>query len=185
LCYYAEKLDVIRHKLFIQEDAMKRVWMVLLVLLVIGIGTVGAQVWTSNSPAFYSIKLAKNQWSPGNIAVVMGKWVFMENQVKAGEEYELEMTFKSNRAFKDLEICIVDASEQATPKWWMELTDYVSIEGDIPADTEITKKLTFTTLKGSTGRSNLANQFAFTTVGSPRDATVTLTFSKFTVTRVK
>ncbi|MDR2596935.1 MAG: hypothetical protein LBC76_06390 [Treponema sp.] len=164
---------------------MKKLWMVLSVLLVIGIGTARAQVWTTDAPSSYSIKLAKNQWSPGNIAVVKGSWVFKGNRIKAGETYEVELTFKSNREFKDLQVVIVDGSETAEPKWWMELTEYNEIEGTIPKDTEINKKLTFTTLKGATAGSNDANSITFTTIGSPKDATVTLTFSKFTVTRVK
>jgi len=164
---------------------MKKFWMVLLVLLVIGIGTAGAQVWTTDSPSFYSIKIAKNQWSPGNIAVVKGSWVFKGNRIKAGETYELEITFKSNREFKDLEIGIVDGSQTADPVWWMELAEFYLVEGTIPKDTEVTKKITFETTKGASAGSNDANSFYFATIGSPKDATVTLTFTKFTVTRVK
>lgn len=164
---------------------MKKSLLVLLVLLVVGIGTVGAQVWQTNAPAFYQLRIQKNQWAPGCIGVVMGSWTFNGQRVRAGETYELEMVFKANREFKDLEICIVDASEQAVPKWWAELTEYAEFGEAIPANTEITKKITFTTIKDSTGTSNLANQFAFTTTGSPNDRTVTITFTKFTVTRVK
>jgi hypothetical protein len=163
--------------------AMKKLWMVLLVLLVIGIGTAGAQVWTSNAPAFYQLQIRKNQWSPGCIGVIMGTWVFNRQQIKAGEKYEVEMTFKSNREFTGMSIVIVDASEKAD--WWTELTEYADFEEAFSANTEFTKKITFITIGGSTDSSNLANQIAVSTLGSPNDRTVTLTFSKFTITRVQ
>jgi len=157
--------------------------MVLLVLLVIEIGTAAAQIWTTSSPLPYQLPIRKNQYDEGNIAQVKGSWVFKGNQIQAGETYELDITFKSNREFKGLEIVIVDGSEKAD--WWEELTDYEEIEGTIRANTEISRKITFVTTKGASDKSNDANQLAFATTGSPRDATVTLTFSKFTITRVK
>jgi len=162
---------------------MKKLWMVLLVLLVIGIETVAAQIWTTSSPLPYLMKITKNQYDKGIIAQVKGSWVFKGNKIQAGETYELEVTFKSNREFQDLDIVIVDGSEKAD--WWTELSEYTGIEGTIPKDTEISKKFTFVTTKGATGGSNDANQLAFSSLGSPKDATVTLTFSKFTITRVK
>jgi len=160
---------------------MKKLWMVLSVLLVIGIGTAGAQVYTTNAPSNYQLKLPKNQYSPGYQGIVAGNWVFNGNQVKAGETYELELTFKANREFSDLQIVIVDGSEKA--KWWTELSDWEKIEGAIAANTEITKKFTFTTTTDATSKENRANQIVFDTQGATRE--ITLTFSKFTITRVK
>jgi len=160
---------------------MKKLWMVLLALLVIGIETVAAQVWTTSSPLPYQLKLPRNQYSPGFQGVVAGSWVFKGNQIKAGETYELEITFKSNRDFQGLDIIIVDGSEKAN--WWAELSDWAKIEEPIPANTEITKKFTFTTTKGATSKENRANQIVFDSQGATRE--VTLTFSKFSVTRVQ
>ncbi|MDR2596934.1 MAG: hypothetical protein LBC76_06385 [Treponema sp.] len=160
---------------------MKKLWMVLSALLVIGIGTAGAQVWTANAPANYQLKLPKNQYSPGHQGVVAANWLFNRQQIKVGEKYELEITFKSNRAFTGLDIAIVDGSEKA--KWWQELSDWEKIEEAIPANTEITKKFTFTTTTGATGTENRANSIVFDTQGATQE--ITLTFSKFTLTRVQ
>jgi hypothetical protein len=160
---------------------MKRLWMVLLVLLVIGIGTVGAQVWTTSAPANYSLKLPKNEWSPGYQAQVKSSWLFNKQQIKAGEKYELEITFKSNRAFTGLDLCLVDGN--AKVNYWGELSDWQKIEGDIAANTEYTKKYTFTTIKNATSAAAGDNMLVFDTQGAKQEAT--LTFTKFTLTRVQ
>jgi len=160
---------------------MKKLWMVLLVLLVIGIGTAGAQVWTSNAPANYKLDIPKNQYSPGYQGVVSGNWVFNRQKIQAGETYEVEITFKADSAFTGLDIAIVDGSEKAN--WWKELSEWAKIEEPISANTEISKKFTFITTAGATGTENRANQIVFDSQGATKK--VTLTFSKFTVTRVK
>jgi uncharacterized protein YxeA len=160
---------------------MKKLWMVLLALLVIGIGTAGAQVWTSNAPANYQLRLPKNDYGSGYQGVVGNSWLFGGRQVGAGEKYELEITFKSNIAFTGLDIVILDGSEKAN--WWAELSEWFKIEESIPANTDVTKKITFTTTKAATDKSTRANQVAFDSQGAT--AVVTLTFSKFTLTRVE
>ena len=155
--------------------------MVLLVLLVIGIGTAGAQVWTTNAPANWQLRMPKNQWSPGYQVQVKASWLFNKQQIKAGEKYELEITFKSNRAFTGLDLCLVDCS--AKVNYWGELSSWEKNEGAIAADTEITKKYTFTAIKDSSGTATDANVLVFDSQGATQD--VTFTFTKFTFTRVQ
>jgi len=158
---------------------MKKVWLVLLVLLVMG-GSAFAQVWTTNAPANYKLILAKNEYGPGWQGVCNPKWLFNGQQVKAGEVYELEITFKSSARIKQLQVMLVDGSEAA--KWWTELsTDKPVFEEDMPANTDITKKITFNANVGATGDSLRANQIVFDT----QSAGTTLTFSKFTLKRIK
>jgi len=158
---------------------MKRVWLVLLVLLVMG-GGAFAQVWTTNAPANYRLILAKNEYGPGWQGVVNAKWLFNDQQVKAGETYELEITFKLNREIKQMQIMLVDGSEAA--KWWTELsTDKPIFEETMPANTDITKKITFTTQVGATSNQLRANQIVF----DSQSAGPTITFSKFTLKRIK
>jgi hypothetical protein len=161
---------------------MKKLWMVLLVLLVIGIGTAGAQIWQTNAPANYKLSMPKNEWAPGYEGSVKNSWLFAGKRVGgAGEEYELEITFKASREFKGLDIVMADLTEKAD--WWLELSDYFSTDETIPANTDVTKKFTFTTVAKSTGTSGAANALSFNTQGS--NAAITLTFSKFTLTRIK
>jgi len=160
---------------------MKKLWMVLLVLLVIGIGTAGAQVWTTNAPANWQLRMPKNEWSPGHQAQIKTSWLFNKQQIKAGEKYELEVTFKSNRAFTGLDVCLVDGN--AKVNYWGELSGWEKFEGAIAANTEITKKFTFTTIKDATSAAAGDNMVVFDTQGATQEAT--LTFTKFTLTRVQ
>jgi hypothetical protein len=156
--------------------------MVLLALLVIGIGTVGAQVWTTNAPANYSLRLPKNEYGPGYQGVVDTRWLFNGQQVKAGEKYELEVTFKVNYELKQLQVMLVDGTEKAN--WWTELsTDKPVFDDVMAANTDITKKITFTTQKAATGAQTKANQIVFDSQSPTRE--VTLTFSKFTLKRIQ
>jgi len=155
--------------------------MVLLVLLVIGIGTVGAQVWTSSAPANYQLRIPKNEWSPGYQAQVKTSWLFNKQQIKTGEKYELEITFKSNRAFTGLNLCLVDGN--AKVNYWGELSAWEDNKDAIAANTEITRKYTFTTIKDATSNAAGDNMLVFDTQGATQD--ITLTFSKFTFTRVQ
>jgi len=160
---------------------MKKFLMVLLVLLVIGIGTVGAQVWKVDAPKGYSLKLPKNQYSPGYQGVISAKWLFDGKQINAKETYELDITFKSDKALKaeELMVVLVDGSEKAN--WWTELSDWIKFEA-IAANTDVSKKITFNTTKGALGTDPRCNQIVFDSQGS---SVVNLTFSKFTFTRVK
>jgi hypothetical protein len=156
---------------------MKRLWMVLLVLLVIGIGIAGAQAWTADAPANFQLRMPKNEYGPGCQGVVNAKWLFNGQQVKAGDKYELEVTFRVSRELKQMQIMLVDGSEKAN--WWLELSsDKPIFEETMPLNTDITKKITFTATKDSTGNSTKANQVVFDT--QTGTTAVTLTFSKFT-----
>jgi hypothetical protein len=158
---------------------MKKVWLVLLALLVVG--TAGAQVWTTSAPANYKLEVPKNQYGEGYQGVVNQKWLFNGKQVKAGETYELEIAFKSNKEIKELMIVMVDGSEKAN--WWAELSsDWIKIN-DIPANTAVTQTITFTTIKGASDASARANQVVFDS--NTANAAITLTFSKFVLKRIQ
>jgi hypothetical protein len=157
---------------------MKKVLFVLMALLVVG--TAGAQVWTHNAPANYKLELPKNQYGPGYQGTIQVRWLFDGQQVKAGEKYELEVTFKANRAVSKLQAVMVDGTEKAS--WWKELSEWFEFE-DIAANTDVTKTITWTTIAGSTDNSLRGNFIAFDT--EEGRTAVTLTFSKFTLKRIQ
>jgi len=158
---------------------MKKVLLVLLVLLVVA-GGVSAQVWTTNAPANFRLRLPKNEYSPGYQGVVNAAFLFNGQQVKAGETYELEITFKSNRAVSSLKIVMVDGSEAVS--YWSELSEYMEIQ-NIPANTDVSQKITFVTTKGASSAQTRANQIVFDSQSAT--SSIDLTFSKFTFRRMQ
>jgi hypothetical protein len=159
---------------------MKKLWLVLLALLVIGIGTAGAQVWTVSAPANYKLKKKKNDYGQGYQGIVQKNYSFNGKKAAAGEQYELEITFTSNKDISGLQVCIIDGSEKAN--YWAELSEWGQFDA-IKANVETTQKFTFTTKAAATSSDAKANQLVFDT--KTGTAAATLTFSKFIFTRVK
>jgi hypothetical protein len=160
---------------------MKKVWLVLLALLVIGIGTVGAQAWTTNAPANFQLRMPKNEWGPGCQGKVDAAWLFNGQQVKAGDKYELEITFRVSRELRQMQVMLVDCSPAAN--YWTELsTDKPVFEETMPTNTDITKKVTFTAQRDATAATAMANTIVFDT--QTGTTTVTVTFSKFTLKKL-
>jgi hypothetical protein len=158
---------------------MKKFWMVLLVLLVIGIGTAGAQVWTTNAPANYQLRLASNSgnWQ----ALIDAAWLFNGNKINAGEKYVLEVVFKSDRAVDELKFALVDNSEAAG--WWKNLTNDWPAFKDIEANTDVTLKVELSADNGASGTARAANKLCIAAEGGSK--VVNLTFSKFTLSRIQ
>jgi len=167
---------------------MKKISIISLVLfLVIGIGMASAQIWTHNAPANYRVDVTKDQWSPGFSAVINPNWLFNGQRVEAGQEFELEMTFKSNRAIPSseenaaLQIIITDGDQSVD--WWKELADYYYYQEPIPANTDVTIKIRFVAKATATNASTLSNRINVSSVAM--DRATRLTFSKFEFKRVK
>jgi len=158
---------------------MKKLWMVLLALLVIGIGTVGAQVWTSNAPANYSLTLNSNSgnWQ----ALIDAAWLFSGKKISAGEKYELEVVFKADRDIDELKFAFVDNSE--TAGWWKNLTSDWPAFPKIAANTETTLKVAISADASASSTARAANKLCVVAEGGTK--AVKLTFSKFTLTRVQ
>jgi len=171
---------------------MKKISIISFVLFfVVGLGMASAQMWTHNAPANFRIDLRKGEWSPATQASVQTAWLFNGNQVRAGEVYELEITFRANRAIpagtqgvaNSLEITLVDEAEKAPNPWWTPLAEPWGTTDAIPADTDITYKITFTTTAGALSNGRMSN--SINVASNSTQSTIRLTFSKFELRRVK
>jgi len=171
---------------------MKKISIISFVLFfVVGLGMASAQMWTHTAPANYRINLTKGQWTPAFFESVQTAWLFNGNQVRAGEVYELEITFRASRAIpagtegvaNSLEITLVDEAEKAPQPWWTVLAEPWGTQDAIPADTDITYKITFTTTQGASSADRMSNSINIAS-NSTRNA-VRLTFSKFELKRIR
>jgi len=158
---------------------MKKVLLVLLVLLVVVAGGVSAQVWTTNAPANFQLRLGDNggNWQ----ALIDAAWLFNGKRVNAGEKYELEVVFKADRAIDELKFALVDNSEAVG--WWKNLTNSWPAFKNIAANTDVTLKVSIPADNAASSAQRPANKLCIAAEGGSR--VVNLTFSKFTFSRVQ
>jgi len=158
---------------------MKKVWLVLFVLLLIGGGQVSAQIWTTNAPANYRLQLTSNSGNWQNL--IDAAWLFNGNKINAGEKYELEVVFKSDRAVDELKFALVDNTEAVG--WWKNLTNDWPVFKNIAANTDVTLKVELSADASASSAQRAANKLCIAAEGGSR--VVNLTFSKLTLKRVQ
>jgi hypothetical protein len=171
---------------------MKKLWVLTALLLVFGIGFASAQIWENTAPANFRIQIQKNQYSPGyqwTSNTGTARFIFNGNQLMAGQRYELEITFTSNRAIPELKFMLVDGSQAAN--WWKELS--IQNSGDdwptvaVQANTPVSATIPFTIYHNASaatgGVANAANLLVLD-YDQP-NAVATLTFSKFIFRRLQ
>jgi len=169
-----------------KEFVMKKICLFTAILLVFGLSFMSAQVWESKAPANFKVNIAKNQYGEGYQWLGNASWLFNKNQMKEGEEYELEMEFTSDLDIPNLMICLVD--QHVSVKYWKVLsiptpeTDWPEL--DVKAKTPVSVKIPFTIYHTATNASTEANKLCFDYKTGAKKA-ANLTFTKFIFRRTK
>ena len=102
------------------------------------------------------------------------------SKITAGDEYILTYSFMSNIAIDRLQVVLVDTSPAAS--YWNALSDYLSVQSNISANTVVSGSIIFTATATATDTTGIANCIAIQ-AGSGTASAPTLTFTTLTFER--
>jgi hypothetical protein len=167
---------------------MKKTLLVIVGLCFLASPALFAQIWEHNAPKNFRVNIAKNQYASGYNWCEGPNWLLDGNQIKAGEVYELEMTFTSNRAIPKLRVCLVDNTQAVN--YWKQLTNPDTSAGDhwilienIQANVPYTTKVTFNIYNSASSAHRDANKLDFDYEAPTQSSR--LEFTQFTFRRIK